>query len=270
MEAAPRTYLFVPGNRPERFDKALASGADAIILDLEDAVAAERKSAARDLVCAWLAKPRARERPVLVRINDASTRWFDDDLAALARVPAGGVMLPKAEDAAVIARLVEQLPAQTPIVALIESARGVASAREIARAPGVQRLAFGTLDYALDLDLPDDERGLIHPASVLAIESRCAGLPSPIAGVTPAIDDEARLAADWAFARATGYGAKMCIHPKQVAILQQLMRPEPAELEWAQRVVEASRNSSGAAQVDGRMVDRPVLQKALALLARAR
>lgn len=270
METAPCTYLFVPGNRPERFDKALACGADAIILDLEDAVAAEHKSAARDSVAAWLTKPRASAQPVLVRINDASTPWFSDDLAWLERTPVGGVMLPKSEDAAVIARLVGKLSPRTAIVALIESARGVANARQIAQAPGVQRLAFGTLDYALDLDLADDERGLIHPASVLAIESRCANLLCPIAGVTPAIDDEARLAADWGFARATGYGAKMCIHPKQIAILQRLMRPEPAELEWAQRVVETARNSSGAAKLDGRMIDRPVLQKALALLARAR
>jgi citrate lyase subunit beta/citryl-CoA lyase len=237
-------------------------------------VAPEAKAQARDAISPWLAAQSQRQVQLLVRINDASTPWFEDDLAwlggvALRGAALPGVMLPKAQDAATVQRVAGVLPAGAVLVPLIETALGVAHAREIAQAPGVQRLAFGTIDYALDLDLPDDERGLLHAASVLAIESRVAGLASPIAGVTAAIDDAAVLLADWAFARATGFGAKMCIHPAQVKTLLAAMRPSAAELDWARRVIEAVAVSPGAARVDGRMVDLPVLRKAQSLLARA-
>jgi citrate lyase subunit beta / citryl-CoA lyase len=265
----PLTYLFVPGNRPERFAKAAASGAQAVILDLEDAVAPELKRDARNAVGSWLAARQSGGVPVLVRINDASTPWFTEELEWLGQAAPDGVMLPKAEAAATLRQVTASLPKNCVLVPLVESARGVAQARELAEAPGVQRLAFGTIDYALDLDLPDDERGLLHPASVLAIESRRAGLGTPIAGVTVALEDNARLLADWAFARATGFGAKLCIHPSQMRALHESMRPTEAELEWARLVVEAARASPGAARVDGRMVDKPVLLKAQALLDRA-
>lgn len=265
----PLTYLFVPGNRPERFGKAAACGAQAVILDLEDAVAPEHKLEAREAVDRWLAARQPGGVPVLVRINDCSTPWFADELEWLARAVPDGVMLPKAEDPELLRRVRRSLPTACALVPLVETASGVAQARELSEVAGVQRLAFGTIDYALDLDLPDDERGLLHAASVLAIESRRAGLARPIAGVTAALDDRVRLLADWGFARATGFGAKMCIHPAQVLALHQAMKPDQAELDWARRVVAAAQASPGAARVNGRMVDKPVLLKAQALLARA-
>ncbi len=268
MNPAPLTYLFVPGNRPERFDKAAGCGTHAVILDLEDAVVPEHKRQAREDVGRWL---QARERgkvSLLVRINDASTPWYSEELDWLAHAAPDGIMLPKAEDPEQVRQVVGRLPAGCALVLLVETARGVSAAGALADVPGVQRLAFGTIDYALDLDLPDDERGLLHAASVLAIESRRAGLAAPIAGVTAALEDPARLLADWAFARATGFGAKMCIHPSQVLTLHQAMQPTPADIDWAQRVVAAAQASPGAARVDGRMVDKPVLQKAQALLTR--
>lgn len=269
--APPRSYLFVPGDRAERFDKAVASGADRVVLDLEDAVAAPRKTSARDAVGAWLASlaPAARGRCV-VRINDVSTPWFDADLEMLARVGAAEAMLPKAERTETVARLREASPA-TAVLALIESARGVLNAGAIAGAPGVSRLVFGTLDYALDLDLDTsgDPLGLDHAAGCLALASRAAGLAGPVAGVTPEIDDPSRFAADLARARSHGFGAKLCIHPKQVALLHAALRPGDAELEWARRVLDAAEGQVGAVQVDGRMVDRPVLQRARDVLARA-
>lgn len=268
MAHLPLTYLFVPGNRPERFAKASACGAHAIILDLEDAVAHDQKVAARETVGHWLSARQAGGVPALVRINDASTPWFEDELDWLGRVVPDGVMLPKAEDSEVLRHVASLLPARCALVPLVETARGVAASREIAGVPGVQRLAFGTIDYALDLDLPDDDRGLLHPASLLAIESRRAGLASPIAGVTAALDDPTRLLADWSFARATGFGAKLCIHPAQAALLNAAMMPTAFELDWARRVIAAAEASPGAARVDGRMVDKPVLLKAQALLAR--
>jgi citrate lyase subunit beta/citryl-CoA lyase len=262
----PTVYLFVPGDRPDRFDKALASGADAIVIDLEDAVAPERKAAARADVRRWV-DTRPDER-VLVRINDASTPWFDGDLALVCESGLRAVMLPKVESPGQVDAAREAIDPSGSVVPLIETARGVRDVEAIAAASGVSRLAFGTLDYAVDLGLSGDARGLIEPASRIAIASRCAGIASPIAGVTTAIDDEARLRADVAFDRALGFGAKLCIHPRQVAAVRQAFAPTPEEIEWARRVLAVAK-SGGAAQVDGRMVDRPVVLRAQALLDRA-
>lgn len=270
---APRSYLFVPGNRPERFAKALASGADAVVLDLEDAVAADAKPAARDAVRQYLsAADEALRARLVLRINDEATPWFDDDLRALATLPPLALMLPKAERTHTLQQLQARLPGR-PVLALVETARGVLAAEALAACPPVARLVFGTLDYALDLDLSGDPSGdpvgLDYAASRLALASRAAGLPAPVAGVTPDIDDEARLLAEWARARAHGFGAKLCIHPKQVAPLHAALRPSDDELAWAQRVLDAAAASGGAVQLDGRMIDRPVVERARRLLARA-
>jgi len=261
----PTTYLFVPGNRPDRFDKALNSSADAIILDLEDAVDPASKDAAREAVGAWLGSGHAADGRVLIRINDDTTPCYVGDCALLDRFPAVGVVLPKAERADQISAL----PGRGNIVPLIETARGLRAVDEIAAADGVQRLAFGTLDFAADLDLSGDERGLIQPAMMIALASRCAEKAAPIAGVTPAIDDADALKRDLDFARAFGFTAKLCIHPRQVAAVREALAPTPAEQDWARRVIAVAEAGTGAVQVDGRMVDRPVLLKAQAILARA-
>jgi citrate lyase subunit beta/citryl-CoA lyase len=265
----PITYLFVPGNRPERFDKALAAGADAVILDLEDAVAPRDKDTARASVAQWLAAHRDAAPRLLVRINDRATPWFAADLDLLAAAAVQCAMLPKTETAAHVAAVSARLPAGASVLPLIETARGLKNVDAIAAAPSVQRLAFGTLDFGVDLDLSGDERGLVYPSSQIALASRCAGIGSPVAGVTPSIDDEARLLADLAFARAFGFGAKLCIHPKQVAAIRKALQPTAAEVDWARRVTAAAEGSEGAVQVDGRMVDRPVLLKAQSILALA-
>jgi citrate lyase subunit beta/citryl-CoA lyase len=269
----PRSYLFVPGNRAERFDKALASGADAVVLDLEDAVVPQDKAAARAAVANCMAAVDAALRArLVVRINDATTPWFDDDLAMLAAARAQTVMLPKAEAPDAVAQVRRACPG-IEVLALIESARGVLNAEALAAADGVCRLVFGTLDFALDLDLVDDPvagaLGLDAAASRLAWSSRAAGLPPPVAGVTPDIDDAPRLRADFARARAHGFGAKLCIHPRQVAWVHEALHPTETELDWARRVLAAAAAAPGAVQVDGRMVDRPVVERARRLLQRA-
>jgi citrate lyase subunit beta / citryl-CoA lyase len=259
-----RTYLFVPGTRPDRFDKALASGADAIVLDLEDAVAPEQKSDARDHIVRWLrtASPADRAR-CAVRINDSASDWFADDLTALQGTGVAQIMLPKTEQALQTRLVVEAVPG-AQVLALIERARGVAHVDEIAGAPGVARLVFGTLDFALDLnlDIRHDAVGLNHAAARIALASRVADLAAPVAGVTPQLDDEARLLADLALARCHGFGAKLCIHPGQVLPIHRALQPSEAELVWARRVLAADAASPGVARLDGRMVDVPVVRLA--------
>jgi citrate lyase subunit beta/citryl-CoA lyase len=265
----PVTYLFVPGDRPERFDKALASGADAVVVDLEDAVAPAAKVAARANVRAWLATGAPRGR-VLVRINGATSEFFADDLRMLGEVPPVDVVLAKAERPEEVRRLAITIKADAAIVPLVESARGVAQVNEIAGAQRVARLAFGAIDYAADLGLSGDARGLIHPCAAIALASRLAGLASPIAAPTPAIDDAVQIAEDVRFAQALGFGAKLCIHPRQVPIVRAAFAPGADAIAWATRVVAAAGAGRGAVQVDGTMVDRPVIDRAHAILDAAK
>ena len=267
----PRTYLFVPGNRPERFAKALATGADRVVLDLEDAVALAAKGEARDAIARWSAQAgEADQARIVVRINDASASAFADDLQLLRDTSIHSLMLPKAESAAHVQAVRAAIP-RARVLALIESASGVANVRQVAGAQGVERLVFGTLDYALDLDLDiaDSPDGLAHAASVIAIASRVAGLLPPVAGVTPQLDEEQRLLVDLAWSRRHGFGAKLCIHPRQVAPIHAALAPSAQAVDLARRVLAAEAASPGAAQLDGRMIDRPVVLQAERTLRRA-
>lgn len=269
--ALPRTYLFVPGNRPERFAKALASGADAVVLDLEDAVAGEAKAFARNAIADWSATAAAEDRQrVAVRINDAQHPGFADDLRLLRESGIGAVMLPKAEDAGPVGAVCAAAPG-IRVLALVESALGIARADTVAAAAGVERLVFGTLDFALDLDLDigGDPEALLYAAGRLTVASRAAGLPSPVAGVTPQLDDQARLLADLVWSRRHGFGAKLCIHPRQIAAVHRALAPDSQALDWARRVLAAEAASPGAARLDGQMIDRPVVLQARRLLHRA-
>ncbi len=264
----PITYLFVPGDRPERFDKAFASGADAVIIDLEDAVAEAGKAAARANIAEWFAQSPLRER-TLVRVNAAGTKAFADDVRMLAGAPPLVAMLAKADRAEDVRQLAVTLKDGSGVVALIESARGVANVNEIAAAHRVTRLAFGALDYAVDLGLSGDVRGLIHPSAAVALGSRLAGLPLPIAAPTPSLTDENAIAEDVCFAQALGFGAKLCIHPRQVAIVRRAFMPSADSIAWAERVVAAANAGGGATKVDGSMVDKPFVERARAVLALA-
>lgn len=258
MGTIERTLLFVPGDRPERFDKACASGADAVIVDLEDAVAPAAKARARDAIAHWLTP----ERHVWLRVNAVGTSWFDDDLALARHRGIAGVVLPKAERVDDLHRL-----DGLAVIALIESARGIVNAEAIAAAAGVQRLAFGSIDFQADLGIPGEGDALLAFRSRLVLASRLANLPPPIDGVTVAIDDAARLSADTQRARELGFGGKLCIHPKQVPIVQNGFAPTAAEVAWAERVLAAAEAAGGAAvAVDGAMVDRPVLLRARAIV----
>ncbi len=264
--AVARSWLFVPGNRPERFEKALASGADAVILDLEDAVAPADKDAAREAVAAWLSP----DRPVYLRINAADTEWFADDLELVGNLGVAGVVLPKAEAADVLARVAVRLAPAAVLLPLVETGFGVARAETLAAQPRVLRLMFGTIDFQLDLGIDGEGEELAFFRSKLVLASRLAGVQPPIDGVTTAIRDLDRLQADTQRARRMGFGGKLCIHPDQVATVNRAFAPSDEELAWAHRVVEAAGAADGAAvAVDGKMVDRPVLLRAQRMIAEA-
>ena len=264
-----RSFLFVPGNRPERFAKALASGADAVIVDLEDAVPLDTKDVARAaLLSAWAAFDAGQRARLLVRVNPAGTPWHEADLAALANLPGlGALMLPKAENPEQVEHAF--MASGVPVLPLIESAEGVGQMDSIARAQGVLRLGLGHIDLQADLGMrcgPDEaEHAPIRLAMVVA--SRRAHLPAPVDGVTTATTDAQVLAQDAQRSRRFGLGAKLCIHPAQVAGVHQALAPTEAECAWAERVLAAeSAAGGGAFSVDGKMVDPPVLLLARQIL----
>lgn len=186
----PRSYLFVPADRPDRIAKALASGADAVIVDLEDAVAPPAKDEARHALAAWLRAAGAGPQ-VVVRVNGADTAWFSADLATCAAPAVRAVMLPKAGQPGDVAAVHQALPGK-PIIALIETAEG------------------------FDLGMVGDGEELIFFRSRFVLESRLARLAPPVDGITTAIDDAALVARDAQSARRLGFGAKLCIDPQQV------------------------------------------------------
>lgn len=265
------TYLFVPGNRPDRFAKALTSGAGRVILDLEDAVSPADKPAARVAIATFLvAADDAQRKRIVVRLNDVLSDAHDADLQWLANVPVHTVMLSKCESAEQVAQVLAPMATGSSVIALIETVRGVLGVHAIARATGVSRLAFGSIDYMLDLDLPGPGYALDYAATAIAMASRAADLPPPIAGVTADLDP-VRVEADMQHARALGFGAKMCIHPSQVATVHAALKPSADEAAWAERVVLAwqTTDHTGTIRVDGQMVDKPVIRRAQRILAQA-
>lgn len=253
--------LFVPADRPDRFPKAAASRADALILDLEDAVPAGSKALARAALRADFTT-----RPVIVRINGAATRWHDDDVAAVADLPLAALMLPKAEFGPTLDKVLSGPAGRFPVIALIETAHGLAQARNIAALPKVVRLAFGSIDYCADLGCGHGREALLGARSELVLASRLAGLSAPLDGVTTAIVDERLITDDARHASSLGFGGKLCIHPRQIEPALAGFRVAPGDLAAAREILASG---DGVVAVEGQMVDEPVRARARALLARA-
>ncbi len=262
-----RSYLFVPGDRPERFDKALASGAHAVILDLEDAVIPERKAQARAAMQTWLTTTQA---TVWIRVNPADTPWHADDCVLLALPAVRGVMLPKAESADGLRQLASRLRPGQGLIPLVESVAGWFEALPLAQATGVTRLAFGSFDFMSDSGIQGDGEELDSVRTQLVLASRRAGLPAPIDGVSLAIDDNTQLEEDVRRSRRFGFGAKLCIHPRQVAGVHTAFAPTVAQIQWAKKVIAALASGPlGAIAVDGKLVDKPIALLAETILAEA-
>jgi len=278
------SFLFVPADRPERLPKALASGADMVIADWEDAVAPAHKASARQALASAVAQlaPAQRAR-LLVRINAEGTPWFRDDLAALAQLVGqgcAGAMVPKAEGASTLVAVAHTAGSGAALLPLVESVAGYDALPALAGAPQVARLAFGHLDFQADAGMDcqagadghgdeGDERELLPVRLALVLASRRARIAPPLDGVTVDLQGSTRLAHDARRARRMGFGGKLCIHPSQVAPLHAAFDPDEAAVAQAWRVLQALHAAGGGAvALDGRMIDGPVLRQAQQTLAR--
>jgi citrate lyase subunit beta / citryl-CoA lyase len=271
--ACSRSFLFVPANRPERFAKALTSGADAVVLDLEDSVPLQTKAEARTAVRQAWPQLQGANCAVVVRINSPETEWGVHDMAALQGLPnLAGLMVPKCESTSTLAQ-VAQAFAGVPSLPIIESAAGYLALRDIARAPQIARLVVGHIDFLADTGLlvSADQRELDPLRFEVAMCTRLANLAPAVDGVTVSVDDEALIRQDTERALRYGFSAKLCIHPKQVAVVHATLAPTSAQIDWARRVLVAIEASQGSAvQLDGKMVDLPVVLQAQRLLERVR
>lgn len=264
--AAERSFLFVPADRPERYAKALAAGADNVIIDLEDAVALDAKDGAREHLLRWLGSAEARD--VLVRINPPTTSWYEEDIRALAHLShVAGLMLPKAEDADAIAATRARMRPEASLIGLVETVRGFAGLRTVAQAPGMSRLAFGSVDFCLETGIQGQGAELDFVRGQLVVESCLAGLAAPVEGVTVDVKSPDTLRADIERARRYGFGGKLCIHPSQVEPINIGFSPSAESIDWARRVLAAASLGLGAVTVDGKLVDRPVVLQAEKILA---
>lgn len=257
----PHFPLFVPANRTDRYAKASASGADAVILDLEDAVDPADKPAARSGVTGRPSMP----VPVIVRINPVDSEWFAADMQAIAKAVPDAIMVPKASSPEHLTAIRQATEGRTAIILLIESAQGLAELPRLLAIDGVLGAAFGHLDFAIDLGCSPDWESLLLARSTLVMQSRLSGKPAPLDGVTANIADANLTALETKQAKKLGFGGKLLIHPTQIEPARIAMQPSDAERAWAQRVVTIAQ-SGGAIRLDGEMIDAPVLARAQAIL----
>ncbi len=276
-----RSFLFAPGNHARRVEKALSLDADAVILDLEDAVATAEKRATRDAVIAALARPR---RALLyVRVNAVDTEFCYGDLAAVVRPGLDGIILPKVESAVGLATadwLLAQLereqglmPRAIDLVPIIETARGLNQIDAIlATGTRVKRTAFGAGDFTLDVNMAwsRDEAELAYARAKIVTASRAAGIEAPFDTVWVDLADQEGLEASARTAFGFGFQGKMCIHPNQIAVVNRVFTPSEAEIAFAERVIaafaRAEAEGSAAIQLDGKFIDYPILYRAQRVL----
>ena len=261
----PRSWLFAPGHDEKLLRKVFEVGADAVILDLEDAVPAALKDRAREMVAAVAAS-----RPCWVRVNRAQTDECARDLDAVVG-KVSGIRMPKVESAAEITWVAERAPG-VALDCTVESALGVLNAFEIASAPACSFLSYGGLDLAADLGSIPGEQETLYARSHLVIAARSAGKPKPSDGIHPQLDDNEGLRAEAEAAKRLGFFGKSAIHPRQVPVIHEVFSPTQEELAWAKQVLWAFEQSGGAATKteSGEFVDRPIAERARQLLEAAR
>ncbi len=278
-EAPALTWLYVPGDRPDRFDKALASGADRVIVDLEDAVAPTHKDEARTAIARWLATDHSPGTPPIeVRINALETPFAELDLDAVLGLPRlAGLRIPKAESPDDVARLgdrVGSLGGAVDLHLLIETARGLEAAGELARAhAAVGSIALGEADLGSELGIADDA-GFAWARGRIVVAAAAAGLPPPAMSVYPALDDLAGLVASCHAGRRMGFLGRAAIHPRQLAVIEGAFLPTDAEVTEAAEIRDALARAGASGQgtavlPGGRFVDRAMAGRADRILALA-
>ena len=265
LASTPVAPLFVPGSRPDRFAKAAVSGADAIILDLEDAVAPPSKEDARKAVAEYAGSFGC---PVIVRINALGTPWFEADVETVRALPIAAIMLPKTEGPNDLADLHQRLDQQLAVVALIETAAGLERLPEILGAPNILCVAFGSIDFALDIGCAHERVALLGARSEIVWRSRAARRSAPLDGVTTLVDSPLATHRDARHSASLGFGGKLAIHPTQIEPIRKAFQPRSSVVDWAERVLAVSA-SGEATRLDGEMVDGPVVERARRILSRA-
>jgi citrate lyase subunit beta/citryl-CoA lyase len=270
-----RSLLFLPATSTSLLAKATERGADALIVDLEDSVQGDRKAEARQLAADAVSTLQGRGATVLVRVN-ALEPDTAADLQALPLAQVAAIMLPKVESIGDLERVDAVLqsahPGGRPIAALIESPRGILECARIAAHPALCALVFGPEDYSSALGVAPALPALGWPAQMLVTTAHAFGLQAwGLPGGLAEIHDEAAFASSVAAARAMGFTGTVCIHPKQVPIINRGFSASEAERQWALKVVQAdqaaARDGQGAVMLEGRMVDRPVVERARRVLA---
>jgi citrate lyase subunit beta/citryl-CoA lyase len=258
-----RAYLFVPVSRLRKVSEPDTRRLGPLVLDIEDGVPASEKEHARAAIAA-----RLQNGPfVYLRINGSSTPWFRDDLSLLASDYLLGVVLPKAESARDVNAVREACRPHTSIIPLIETAAGLTRVDELANCDGVERLAFGTIDFRLDMRLGDGPLELLFARSQLVIASRAAGLLAPLDGTETELRDERRLAARARTSHRLGFGGKLCINPLQASVTRREFTPSESAIRWAREVL--SSHDGAPVAVRGHMVDAPVRARARTILDEA-
>ncbi|MFI5884044.1 HpcH/HpaI aldolase/citrate lyase family protein [Streptomyces sp. NPDC051554] len=268
MTPHPLTWLYVPGDRPPIVAKALAAGADVVVVDLEDAVAPDRKDYARAATAELLSEAQLN---VHVRVNALDTPWAADDLRTLAPLPGvSGLRLPKVTSAEEVVAVAEKAR-DLPLYALLETALGIERAFSIAAAhSSVHGIALGEADLRADLGVRDDA-GLDWSRSRVIVAARAAGLAPPPQSVHPDIRDLEGLAASCAHGRALGFLGRAAIHPRQLPVIESAFLPTEQEIEQAETIVKAATREQGAqALADGRFIDAAVVAAAQRTLTLAR
>lgn len=273
MSSTPRSWLYVPGHRPERVAKALASQADAVVVDLEDAVPADRKDAARDVAVGTLAERRkgVPGPQVWVRVNSPATPEGRADIAAMTGSGADGLRLPRVEDADVVRDVADAT--RLPLQLLLETALGLARASELATAhPLVGGIGLGEADLAADL-LVDRDEGLRWARGAVVVAARAAGLPSPVQSVWTDVADVDGLRTSSLAGRAAGFHGRSVVHPAQLPVVHEVFTPTPAEVEAALGVLRTAEEAAGRGEVAvldaaGRFVDPAVVHRARVVLDR--
>lgn len=261
--ALARSLLYVPGHRPDRFAKAVASGADCIVLDLEDSVGPDLKSEARENIHRWLSS----DGSGLVRINGVDSPWYEDDVAMLHGRECA-VVLPKASSSDQVESLLDRLTANSCVVPLLETATGVLAARNICAVPGVVRAIFGSADLASELGIDHTDRAaLAFARSQVVLASAACGI-APVDGVTSSVIDDDVLIADVEDAAAIGFTGKSCIHPRQIPLVHAAFMPSPEIVRWAREVIAVAGDGSVTA-LNGHVIGKPVVDRARRVLSQA-